>query len=205
MELLSNHMNTKVFCDRIIISKYQQSTDNTVKETLYPNLIELLFTHYDHHFAMVDSKDKELYVKQRLVELASQLEEDAQNSYTKFNYNKQMNISTIQHGLQSMNHVSALLYLSDLYKITIVIYLEGQCKVITSDKTRLLLHIVYTKEGKWFMTETPPDYKLSDFNQLSECLVCDVKSKDIYNRYLNPISKYKSSELIELATQRNIG
>jgi len=209
MDLLSNHMNTRVYCDKIKDTKYQQSVSNTNTQILYPSFIELLFTNYDHHYSMVESSDKELYMKQRLLEIATQLEEQKDTYYDKYNYNKKMTISIIQHGLQSKDHLSSLLYLGDLYNVSMIVYLEGtKQKIKTTDKDRALLHIVYTSSRKWYMIDTVTDELSSfidaPFDVLSMCVVLDVSTKDVYNRYLGAIGTYKSPELVELATQRNI-
>jgi hypothetical protein len=205
MEQLFSNKSSKVFTDTINTSKYIQTTIELNNSIKFPSLIELFFYYYDHHFQLIDTKDKDLYIKQRLMELATDIDENKQDSYKKYNYNKYMNISTIQQGLQMMNTVSSMLYLSDLYNINTVIYLEGTSyKILTSDKTRKPLHIMYTCDGKWCKLDDIPDYSVSDFCELGVCLQLDVKTKDIYNRYLNPIGKYKLPELIKLANERGI-
>jgi hypothetical protein len=196
-------MNTKAFTERIKESSYIQTCTTGI--AVYPSLVELLFTYYDHHFSLVEPKDKQLYVKQRLMDIATSLDEQGPLVYDSFNYNKTMSIPIIQHGLQAMNGVSALLYLSDLYKVTTSIYLEGSStKIRTSMKERTTIHIMYTKNNTWSMLEKPADYQTGDFSLLAECLVMDVKSPDVYTRFLKPIGKYKSSELSEMATHRTI-
>ena len=209
MKLLDNHaVQNRNYCDKIIPSSYLQKASTSKTEVVYPTIIELLFSLYDHHFTMVEPVDKSLYIKQRVVEVATCLDEDKKQSYDKFSYNKNMSISIIQYGLQSMKSVSALLYLSDMYKITTHIYLrDTKVKVITSNKTRDILHIVYYR-NKWTTIESPKGeyegYKLSEFKDLSACLQMDVSTMDVYNRFLNPISKYKSADLVSLAGERGI-
>lgn len=210
MELLSNHMSSRVFCDKISASNYQQHISNTDTSCkVYPTMVELLLTHFDHHYSMVDAKDKLLYMKQRLIELATLLEEKKPEYYDKFKYNKKMSISTIQHGLQSLEHVSCLLYLADLYKIRVEVYLDKtKQKILTTEKDKPVFNLIYTEKGKWYTTDTLTteleQYTDSEFNALSECLVLDISTKDVYVRYLNSIGNYKLPELVEMATQRNI-
>jgi hypothetical protein len=210
MEILNNHISDRVFCNKINKSQYLQIINKT-KDThiLYPNIIELLFTYFDHHYSMVESKDKDLYIKQRIIEIATKLEEDSSNYYSNFNYNKKMSIPVIQHGLQTINTVSALLYLADLYNISVIVYLKGgNKKIITSVKNRKIFHLLYTPDGKWYtidkVTEELENYIDSPISELSECLVLDVTTKDIYVRFLGGIGNYKASELIKMATERNI-
>lgn len=212
MEILHNHGNDNLFCDKIHTSKYLQTNKIKDTHTIYPNIIELLFTHYDHFYSVIDKKDKKdknLYIKQRLIEIATKLDEESSEYYHKYNYNKKLSISIIQYGLQTMGTLSTLLYLADLYNISVIVYIiKTKQKIITSDKTRQLFHLIYTPEGKWYNIDKISDelssYMETSISGLSECLVLDVLTKDIYVRFLGGIGSYKSSELIKMATERNI-
>lgn len=209
MDLLSNHMSTKVFCDTISNSEFQQRIHKKNPPKLFPTMVDLLFTHYDHHYSMVESKDKILYMKQRLIELGSLVEDNPSEYYDKFKYNNKMNVSTIQHGLQGIEYVSTLLYLSDLYKLGTIVYLESKGeKIIISDKNYTPFHLIYTSKGKWYtvdaVSKTLEDYNETDFNQLSNCLNLNISTKNVYKKFLGGISTYKLPELVSLATQRNI-
>jgi len=196
----------KAFCNKIKPSSYEQSLENRVLSSdLYPSLIELLFSNFDHHYTLIDEKDKELYVMQRILEIASDIDENS-DIYNSFNYLRNMNRSDVQQGLQKNNTVSALLYLSDLYKVSTVVYMESsKSKVITSDKQRQIFSILYTSEGKWMnLNSEPINFKQVDFSELSHCLTMDVDTKNVYKKYLPSISKYKSPELIDMANERGI-
>ena len=114
MNLLVEHMNTRVFCDRIKCSSYEQGIQ-TCGSRMFPTVIDLLFSSWDNHYDMVEPRDKHLYVKQRLVEIATDIDEMRDSKYDNFSYLKCMNSTLIQQGLQSMKAVSALLYLGDFY------------------------------------------------------------------------------------------
>tara|TARA_Y100000389_G_scaffold51039_1_gene46758 strand:+ start:435 stop:1151 length:717 start_codon:yes stop_codon:yes gene_type:complete len=210
MELLSKHIHNKTFSDRIKPSEYQQNTHSNnldiQNSTVHPSIIDLFFTVFDHHYTLIENKGKQLYLNQRLIGIATEIDEDKKNKYDKFNYSKYMNSTLIQHGLQSMNTVSALLYLSDYYNVSTNVYIESSSnvKVKTSEKTRKEFNIMYTQARKWTELSVKPDYKNGTFEDLGLCLTIDVKSKDIYNKYLNPIGKYKAPELIEIAKEMNL-
>lgn len=202
MELLQNHMNSKVFCDRITASTYEQKvvSDNPY----FSSMIDLFLHRFDHHYVLVENKDKQLYIKQKIVEIATAIDEDSKNSYDRFSYLKCMNATSIQHGLQKGDTVSALLYLSDLYNVSSKVYIASTTTYVnTSDKTREPFSILFTN-GKWSeLTEEPP-FTEGEFTCLGECVVLDVDTKDVYKKYLQPIGKYKAPELIEIAKSMNI-
>lgn len=204
MDLLSKFTKDKIYSDRINPSSYEQGGTIDTKP-MFPSIIDLFFSVYDHHYILVENKDKQLYVKQRLMNIATEIDEDKSHKYDKFNYMKYMNPTLIQQGLQAMNTVSALLYLSDYYGITTNVYLQTpMLKVVTSEKTRTEFNIVYTAECKWSEIDVVTDYKDGSFEDLGLGLTLDVKTRDIYKKYLNPISKYKSPELIEIAKEMNL-
>jgi len=208
MDLLSKFTKDKIYSDRINPSSYEQGGTIDSKP-MFPSIIDLFFSVYDHHYILVENKDKQLYVKQRLMNIATKIDENKSHKYDNFNYLKCMNPTLIQQGLQAMNTVSALLYLSDYYGVTSHVYLQTpMLKVVTSEKSRNVFNIVYTSGCKWseidVVIDVVTDYKDGSFEDLGLGLTLDVKTRDIYKKYLNPIGKYKSPELIEIAKEMNL-
>ena len=204
MDLLTKHDKGKTFCDSITTSSYLQNSTKK-SEPVYSTIEDLFFSCFDPHYSLIENKDKQLYIKQLLVSIATEIDEDKSNKYDNFNYLKCMNSTLIQQGLQAMNTVSCLLYLSDYYGVTTHVYVESlKSLIVTSDKVRKEFHIKFSN-NKWSeLTDELPDYKQGDFKGLGEAFVLDVKTKDIYKKYLNPISKYKSHELIQIAKGMDI-
>ena len=155
----------KAFCNKIKPSSYEQSLENRVLSSdLYPSLIESLFSNFDHHYTLIDERDKELYVKQRILEIASDIDENS-DIYNSFNYLKNMNRSDVQQGLQKNNTVSALLYLSDLYKVSTVVYLEPQYASGTflyNEKKQLVKQVAW-KPNRAFIFSGIPNVTWHDY------------------------------------------
>lgn len=205
MELFKE--SDKSYCDSIQKTEYTQKIDMTenLQMTEYPSLINVFLTKFDPHLSLMD--DKELYIKQSILQIASDIDENKE-LFDSMNYHR-IKPSLIQYGLQMNNRVSSLLYLSDLYQVSTIVYIESkQIKILTSPKQRGLFHIIYTKNGKWLyvdmITEKYNNYKLSEFSELAICLTLDIKTSDIYKKFLQPIGKYKMNELVTLANERNI-
>mgnify|MGYP006077190199 CR=1 FL=1 len=204
MDLLSKFTKDKIYSDHINPSSYEQGI-NIDSKPMFPSIIDLFFSVYDHHYILVENKDKQLYVTQLIMNIATEIDEDKSHKYDNFNYLKCMNPTLIQQGLQAMNTVSALLYLSDYYGVTTHVYLQKpMLKVVTSEKSRTEFNIVYTTDCKWSEIDVLTDYKDGSFEDLGLGLTLDVKTRDIYKKYLNPIGKYKSPELIEIAKEMNL-
>jgi len=204
MDLLTKFTKDKIFSDRIHPSSYEQGKHTNSKQ-VFPSILDLFFSVYDHHYSFIENKDKQLYVKQLIMNIATEIDENKQHKYDNFNYLKCMNPTLIQQGLQAMNTVSSLLYLSDYYGVTTNVYLQTpMLKVATSEKTRKEFNIVYNVDCKWSEIDVVTDYKDGSFEDLGLGLTLDVKTRDIYKKYLNPISKYKSPELIEIAKEMNL-
>ena len=204
MDLLTKFTKDKIFSDRIHPSSYEQGKHTNSKQ-VFPSILDLFFSVYDHHYSFIENKDKLLYVKQLIMNIATEIDENKQHKYDNFNYLKCMNSTVIQQGLQAMNTVSSLLYLSDYYGVTTNVYLETpMLKVATSEKTRKEFNIVYNVDCKWSEIDVVTDYKDGSFEDLGLGLTLDVNTPNIYKKYLNPIGKYKSPELIEIAKEMNL-
>jgi len=172
---------------------------------MFPTIVDLFFSRFDHHYLLIENKDKKLYIKQLIISIATEIDEMKSSKYDNFTYLKCMNSSLIQQGLQAMNTVSCLLYLSDYYGVTTHVYLgqSGQ-HITTSDKDRNEFNVLF-KGNKWSeLSNELPDYKQGEFKDLGVGLVLDVTTKDIYKKYLNPIGKYKAPELVDIAKSMNL-
>jgi len=201
MELLSSLNSNKNYCDTIKTSNYTQRVNDYPRKKVYHKINDLFIDRFDATCSILEEKEKEIYIKQRIVEIATAIDENKSEAYDIFNYSKQMKSSIIQIGLQSVNNLTSLLYLSDLYKVSSIIYIDSlQTKITTSKKTRNLLHILY-KDGSFMIMDEPVDFKEGEFKQLGECFVLNTKNLDIYTNHLQAISKYKSPELIDIAQQ----
>jgi len=182
------------------------TNSNTTKKKYksYRTICELFIDIFDPTCSILEEKEKKVYTDQLLIEIATQIDEDKKDKYDKFNYSKIMKPQYIQQGLQSKNNVSSLLYLSDYYKVSSVIYLgSSKLTITTSDKDRNQLHILYTN-GTFIVVDDIPDYTAGVFKDLGEGFVMDIETKDIYNKYLDPISKYKATDLVDLAKEVGI-
>lgn len=198
MELLTEYNNGKSYCDAITESSYWQRVNTSDVNPSYPSIIDLFFSRFDPHYTLATT-DKQLYTKQRILSIATAIDEESVTTYDTFNYLKCMNSTLIQQGLQAMNTVSCLLYLSDLYGVSTSVYVKSSTKrVVTTDKQRKEFNIMFAN-NRWSELNDLPDYQVGEFGELGMGLTLDVKTKDIYKKYLQPISKYKSPELLEIA------
>ena len=83
MDLLSKFTKDKIYSDRINPSSYEQGGIIESKP-MFPSIIDLFFSVYDHHYILIENKDKQLYVKQRLMNIATEIDEDKSNKYDNF-------------------------------------------------------------------------------------------------------------------------
>ena len=205
MELLSNLKSSKNYCDSIRSSSYTQCISSYPKTKVYQNINDLFIDRFDPTCSILEEKEKPVYRKQRIIEIATDIDEKKESNYDKFQYSsKHMKPSVIQTGLQVPNSLSSVLYLGDLYKVTPVIHLDTVKKqVTTSKKTRNKLHILY-KDGCFMELDEPTDFKSGEYIDLGECFVLNIKDLSVYTNYLDPIGKYKAPELIELAKKVQI-
>ena len=205
MELLSNLKSSKNYCESIRSSSFTQQISPYPKTKVYQNINDLFMDRFDPTCSILEEKDKPVYRKQRIIEIATDIDEKKETKYDKFQYSpKYMKSSVIQTGLQIPNSLSSVLYLGDLYKVTPVIHLDTiKIKVTTSKKTRDHFHILYT-DGAFMEIDTPSEFKEGSYTHLGECFILNITDLSVYANYLNPISKYKAPELIEIAQKVQI-
>lgn len=205
MDLLSKLNSTKGYCGLIKTSSYEQRINQYPSKKVYHNINNLFIDLFDPTCSILDEKDKSVYMKQRIVEIATDIDEHSKDKYVDFKYStKLMKSSLIQTGLQTPNNLSSVIYLADLYKVSPVIYIDSiQTKVSVSQKKRDQLNLFY-KDGSFMELDEPPDFKEGNYFDLKQCLVLNVKTIHVYSNHLQAIGKYKAPELIELAKQINI-
>lgn len=205
MELLSKLLSTKTYCENIKESSYIQRVNDEDKNKVYQDINNLFIDMFDPTCNILDEKDKDVYYIQRLLEIATDIDEKSDTNYLNYKYSsKVFKPSLIQSGLQTPNTLSSVIYLGDFNKVTPVIYIESiKTKIIISQKTRNNIHILY-KDGTFSELDEQLDYKLGSYDDLKHALVLNVKKLDVYELELEPIGKYKVTELFELATKFNL-
>jgi hypothetical protein len=207
MELLTKLTSTKTYCGNINESSYVQRVSESVETTekVYQDINNLFIDNFDPTCTILEEKDKDLYYVQRLLEIATDVDEKHDTNYLKYKYSpKVFKPSLIQSGLQTPNTLSSVIYLGDVYKVTPIIYIYAlQTKVVISQKTRTNIHILY-KDGTFTELEDPPEFKEGSYDNLNECFVLNVKKLDVYQLDLQPIGKYKVTELVEIANKVNL-
>ena len=207
MELLAKLSSTKTYCENIKESSYVQRISDSVETTekVYQDINNLFIDKFDPTCTIIEDKDKDVYYIQRLLEIATDIDEKHDTNYLKYKYSpKIFKTSLIQSGLQIPNTLSSVIYLGDFYKVTPVIYIDSiQTKVVISQKTRNNIHILY-KDGTFVEIDESPEFKEGLYDDLKHSLVLNVKKLDVYELDLQPVGKYKVTELVELANKLNL-
>lgn len=187
----------KQYTNDIVKSKYTQKIQ-TERVERYKNLEDLIIYTYD--IDSVLEKNNKLYVDSKKLELASELS-DTFNNYVPFNYSKSLKKSEIQSGLQKSNTLTTILYLSDVYDISIIVYRRDKYYKLCQKK-RMDVFVEY--RDSWSVVGEK-DIKIpGELCELHDIIDLNIDTLDIYNRYLKPISNYKIADLIEIAKQNDI-
>lgn len=207
MDILNQSTRTDVYCDKIKLSSFQQSTETQDKPKqvqTFKNCADLLIAIFDPTASVLSGTELIDYCLKRRLEIATEIDENKAESYDKYKYHKQMKPNLIQTGLQIKNSLSTILYLSDLYRLSPTIYsVSSQTSVLLNQKNHKVCSIVF-QNGTFQEVSDPPAFNPGTYENLSEYFVLDLKNLQIYQPYLDPISKYKMNELIEIADKRCI-
>ena len=120
------------------------------------------------------------------------------------NYLIIQNISKIINTIRiaKINTLSTILYLSDIYNISIIIYYNNKYYKLC-EKKREELHIEYNNNN-WNIVEKKDNKCKGELTELKDIINLNVNTLDIYNCYLKSINKYKVGELVKIATENNI-
>ena len=127
-------------------------TQNFLKKDIkkfkkYNSIEEAIISNYD-----IDCIDASLFdIDSKKLDLATHIDEDV--NYNKFNYSKKMSKKIIQQGLFKCNVLSSLIYLSDLYKINLIIYYKDDYYQISVKNYSNNL-IVKFQNNKWYLNES---------------------------------------------------
>ena len=178
--------------------------EKSVKEIVAcKNLEELLLYKYDYNSVF---ENDNAYVDQRKIELASFIDEHTEKTYDNFNYDKRFSKNLIQRGLQENDTLSSVLYISDLYNFSIVLYDKINDKYYKLyDKIKPLIYVCY--ENRTFRIIDAPiiDINYIDtLDGLKNILNLNIKDIHIYKKYLKPISNYKIGELVDIAKELDV-
>ena len=154
-------------------------------------------------------ENPKIYINKRKIELASLIDDHTDKTYDIFNYDKKFSKRLIQQGLQERDTLSSVLYISDLYNITIVLYDKYNNKYYKlSQKEKPLVYIEYYNHNFQIIKDPTNEFKDIKYEDniggLENIIDCNIKRLDIYKKYLKAISNYKIEELINIAEDLNI-
>ena len=215
MELLKNiEVKSNNYTKKINSSSYIQTYGIKDKKVIVNNLYRY-FRSIDELIISINEPDyyfdenKESYFNKIKIDIASKLEENKKELYDKFNYSKFFDISLIQTGLQEINKLSTLIYLSNYYDVNIYIKHLDICYNYL-DKNKKNIYVICDSNG-WKLSDK--DYDLEKMNILPIDKFIETsfiknnlkKNKPVYNLFLVfSLSKYKIGDLIDIAVKNGI-
>lgn len=167
---------------------------------------EIIISANEPEYLLTESK--EFFIDKLKIEIANNLD-GGEDNYLKYNYSKYFSKSVIQSGLQENNMISTLIYLSDYYNINIYIYhneIDTYYNYI--DKNDKNIYVIFDKTG-WKISDTNYDIDNININKMNlflknSFITNNLKNNIIYKSFLNPISKYKITDLIKIAEDNNV-
>ena len=175
----------------------------------YRTIVQCILTNFDPMYQGIPASEQRLFLKQRAMEVGTQLEENPSEFYHPFGFNpKVMKPRLIQLSFQlsldNKNTLSSLLYLNELYKRTFTLVTDNM-RVSTCPKDYPVELIVYQKGFYKLATDAGDDTGSEEVSlELSKIPVQNDLKSYIYQTSLSPISKYKSEELKTLCTENGI-
>lgn len=227
LELLSNLNQECNFTESIKESKYCESIhmkhpkqNNQVKQNQvkqkrvnhYPSIVECILSEYDPLYSTIPENERKLYLKQRVMEICTLIDEEKGKYYDSYHLNEKVMKPkliqlSLQLSLQRKTTLSSLYYLNEFYQKHFVI-IESSKYYETSLKEYSKDFILKQGNRYSFNTLNPNNdsYHKSpeQLNQLIDSDLNKSKLVDIYQKQLESIGKYKISDLQTIATDLKI-
>lgn len=205
----TNMINESSYIEKI------NTISNTISNTSnhYNNFVTCIVSEYDPFYSNIPDNEKDMYMKKRIVEICSEIEENSVEKYENFRFNKKtMKIPIIQYGLQMWvkkeNYISSIYYLNEYYqKHFVIVYENKMYETCLKDYPKI--YLIYLNGMIMIGGNKDNNLEYCDLNDLFDKinLKNDIKKdkKSVYQMKLDPISKYKLDDLKELSKECNLG
>tara|TARA_A100001037_G_C15129795_1_gene628110 strand:- start:327 stop:1049 length:723 start_codon:yes stop_codon:yes gene_type:complete len=201
------------FTNSIQESKFTERLNKNKTEDipLYTTIVSCILSVYDQLYNHLPNNEKEFYMKKKLIEICSNIEEKSDTCYTNFNFSKLMKPSLIQQGIQlsekNKNMISSIYYLNELYKKHFVLVINNRAYK-TCIKNYPEVYIVYQSNKFYCSMNKNQSWEYDTYENLfkNNFIQDDIRKSYtyIYKMPLFPINKYKIDELKKIAIESKI-
>ncbi len=203
------------FTDSIKESTYIEKinkNNNSSNQKGYRNSILCILSKCDHLYDHIPENEKDLYMKQKISKICSEIDEKSKTHFDNFKFNeKLMKSSKIQLGLQlsekNQTMISSIYYLTELFKKHFV-FVKNNKLFRTCIKDYPKVFIVLNGNQFYYLEDEKSIWKYSNpedlFNELPIINDINKSYKLVYKMPLEPITKYKIDELKQLAINYKI-
>lgn len=200
LEISKTH--TGDFCKDIKESSYIQK--NICKSEEHNDLTDMIISINDQNYQLLPVSDKSFYLKQKRIEIGSEIEEN-KSLIESYKFNNYLPIKKIQSGLMKRNSISSLFFLSEYYKCNITLLHTKKNIYYKTLKDYTNKIVIKQNENSWTLYDESSysDYTVSSIKEF-DILKKDIVSYDIYNIPLKSLSSYKLIDLQELADKNGI-
>ena len=175
---------------------------NIVQSEKYSDLTDMIISHNDPNYTLLPMSEKEFYLKQRRLEIGSEIEEN-KDIYPSYHFNNFLTLKKIQSGLMKKNSISSLFFLSEYYKVKIVLINEKENLYYETPRSFQTCLSIKRDGDSWVVGSIGKKYESCPLKNI-EGLEKDIVSFDIYDIPLKPASSYKLPEIQELADKKGI-
>tara|TARA_B100000902_G_C27281531_1_gene902058 strand:- start:635 stop:1318 length:684 start_codon:yes stop_codon:yes gene_type:complete len=200
MEFINDFKNSShTYTSNIRGSKYIQGSQMIKEKNNITDICEVIIEKNEIECLTLNKEHKKSFIKNKKLEIYEKF-----SNYSA-NYKKAFHRNLLQKAFQKENVLSSILFLNDFYKINTIIYNENMKKYYQTSLKDYTPFVCIYKDNNWFYSEETHiiEDEISDITELKNILEIDI---DIYimKPYLQNISKYKLTELQEIANEMNI-
>jgi hypothetical protein len=154
----------------------------------------------------LSGEDKNIYLRNKSIEILSNIDENSKDYYDKFKFNSRIMKKSIIQNSFNENTISTIYYLSELYKKNFIVISDNKY-YLTSSKNNLEKEYILFNNNK-YQTITNNDissYKKDDIkNNININYNLTKTYEDIFILPIKSISSYKVNDLILISKEHNI-
>ena len=200
MELINEygkHNNT--YSKKINICKYTEGENISNKIVGVKDICELIIGFNTIEYKSLEKCHRSNFIQSEKIKIASEF-------IAQENYSNDFNDNLLNHSFQNMNYLSSILYLNEHFKTNCIIYNDTTNKYYTTSFKDYPQLICMYKNDSWFINtseELDEQNLSSNINEISNIITIDT-GLNIFKPYLNPLYKYKLSELEKIGKEKGI-
>jgi hypothetical protein len=182
------------------------SKKNDIKNDSFKLIKDCIINNNDLLCNSLSGDDKFIYLRNKSMEILSNIDENSKDYYDKFNFNTRIMKKSIIQNSFNENTISTIYYLSELYQKNFILISDDKYYLISLKNNLEKEYILFNNNKYQIITNYDlSSYKKNDIKNNNNINYNLSKSyEDIFILPIKSISNYKVNDLILISKEYNI-